>query len=208
MPAVTGIGRTALAQVPDRCEILTVSEPDPQLSALSGALEEIVARSERFVREIGLRHGLLAADVDEIFQEVRIKLWQARPDGEKISALPSSYVYKAALSAARDVLRRRRRSAERSYELDDLPEVHVTAHEDSAGAVERSELLAAVGREVERLAAPRRVAVRMHLSGYGREEIASIMGWSEAKTRNLLYRGLDDLRGRLRAAGITVEDAW
>ena len=42
----------------------------------------------------------------------------------------------------------------------------------------------------------------MYLKGYGREEIAALLGWSEAKTRNLLYRGLDDLRQRLIARGI------
>jgi Fe2+ transport system protein FeoA len=31
------------------------------------------------------------------------------------------------------------------------------------------------------------------------------MGWTEAKTRNLLYRGLDDLRRRLTAMGIEPE---
>ena len=45
-------------------------------------------------------------------------------------------------------------------------------------------------------------AVRMHLAGYPREEIASLMGWTEAKTRNLLYRGLADLRERLAQEGI------
>jgi RNA polymerase sigma-70 factor (ECF subfamily) len=42
----------------------------------------------------------------------------------------------------------------------------------------------------------------MHLAGYAREEIAQLLGWSEAKTRNLLYRGLADLRERLTARGI------
>jgi DNA-directed RNA polymerase specialized sigma24 family protein len=42
----------------------------------------------------------------------------------------------------------------------------------------------------------------MHLQGYPREEIAELMGWTEAKTRNLLYRGLADLRDRLTEQGI------
>jgi RNA polymerase sigma-70 factor (ECF subfamily) len=47
------------------------------------------------------------------------------------------------------------------------------------------------------------VAVRYHLSGYDREDIARSLGWSEARTRNLLYRGLDDLRRRLVVMGVT-----
>ena len=33
-------------------------------------------------------------------------------------------------------------------------------------------------------------------------EIAALMGWTEAKTRNLLYRGLADLRQALTVRGI------
>ena len=42
----------------------------------------------------------------------------------------------------------------------------------------------------------------MYLAGYPREEIAELMGWTEGKTRNLLYRGLADLRARLTELGI------
>jgi RNA polymerase sigma-70 factor (ECF subfamily) len=47
----------------------------------------------------------------------------------------------------------------------------------------------------------------MYLSGYSRDEIARRLGWSEAKTRNLLYRGLEDLRNELRRRGIGPEEA-
>ena len=39
----------------------------------------------------------------------------------------------------------------------------------------------------------------------GPQEIADLLGWSEAKTRNLLYRGLGDLRARLTEQGIGWE---
>ena len=45
----------------------------------------------------------------------------------------------------------------------------------------------------------------MHLAGYSREEIAQLMGWSEAKTRNLLYRGLAELREQLGQRGAEWE---
>jgi RNA polymerase sigma-70 factor (ECF subfamily) len=44
--------------------------------------------------------------------------------------------------------------------------------------------------------------VRMHLAGYERHEIADLLGWTEPKTRNLLYRGLSDLRQILESWGI------
>jgi len=59
----------------------------------------------------------------------------------------------------------------------------------------------------EALSTDRRIAVRFHLSGYDRNDIARSLVWSEARTRNLVYRGLDDLRQRLAAMGITPESA-
>jgi len=59
-----------------------------------------------------------------------------------------------------------------------------------------------VHRALALLAEPRRAVVRMHLAGYERSEIAELLGWSEPKTRNLLYRGLADLRRILASWGI------
>ena len=56
---------------------------------------------------------------------------------------------------------------------------------------------------IEELGEGRRVVVRLHLAGYDREEIGRMLGWSEPKTRNLLYRGLADLREVLERVGVT-----
>jgi RNA polymerase sigma-70 factor (ECF subfamily) len=78
---------------------------------------------------------------------------------------------------------------------------------DPHAALEGSELANRVARAIDEIPATRRPAVRMHLAGYPREEIALLMGWTEAKTRNLLYRGLADLRERLTAEGIGWDTA-
>jgi RNA polymerase sigma factor (sigma-70 family) len=178
---------------------------------LSSALETVVTNFAAMVRRVGWRHRLSEADVDEVMQEVRIRLWHASqhgegPASEQIGRIPASYVYKAAVSAALDIMRRRRaHGAERTVPLED-GESAGAAPAGPAGSEERaeaSELAALVQRAIEAIPASRRPVVRMHLAGYPREEIASLMGWSEAKTRNLLYRGLADLRERLTALGVT-----
>ena len=68
-----------------------------------------------------------------------------------------------------------------------------------------AELAEQIGEAVGRLPDSRRSVVRMYLAGYGREEIADLLGWTEPKTRNLLYRGLADLRERLTSMGIGPE---
>lgn len=49
---------------------------------------------------------------------------------------------------------------------------------------------------------PRRLAVLLHLHGFGLKESAGVLGWSQKRTDNLLYRGLADLRKCLAAKGL------
>lgn len=188
--------------------------PDPSLDAdvdgtissrerIGAALEAVVEHFRTMVRSVGARHRLSEPDLDEVVQEVRIRLWHASARGEQIERLGASYVYRTAVSAALDILRRRRaRAADRTSSVDDLQE-QLPSDRDGSRDLEDSELQARILEAVDALHPSRRAVVRMYLSGYEREEIAELMGWTEAKTRNLLYRGLGDLRTRLAAMGIT-----
>lgn len=172
---------------------------------LSFALEAAVERFGTMVRQIGRRYRLDESGLDEVMQEVRIRLWRARETSEQVSDTNTSYVYRTASSAALDVLRRRRaRQANRHDTIEEGGSVAVlrTRDPDPHARLEESELADRVKRAIEQIPASRRAPVRMHLAGYPREEIAKLMGWTEAKTRNLLYRGLSDLRERLTAEGI------
>ena len=51
----------------------------------------------------------------------------------------------------------------------------------------------------------RRLAVKNHLQGLTTPEIGALLGWSEPKARNLVHRGLKDLRTALRALGIEYQ---
>jgi RNA polymerase sigma factor (sigma-70 family) len=176
---------------------VNVSDP------VSRALEDVVTRFTALVRRVGWRHGLAAHDVDEVMQDVRIRLWKAHDDGEQIAALSTSYVYRVAVTATLDLLRRRRG-------VESLDTGHAGAggpHEPGADAgvdhaLDVVELERVVLSIVDDISPSRRPVLRMHLMGYSRGEIAGLMGWSEAKTRNLLYRGLADLRAGLTKRGI------
>ena len=183
-----------------------MQSPSDQLSAV---LESVIEQCAEMIRRVAWRHRLLDADVDEVMQEVRIRLWRAHQGGqaasEQIAGAPASYVYRTAMSAALDLLRRRRaRRADLTVEIDEQ-EQYATAGEGPEQAMEVSELTAQVAQAISTIPASRRPVVRMYLVGYPREEIARVLGWSEAKTRNLLYRGLADLRERLSAMGISWE---
>lgn len=174
---------------------------------ISSALESIVARFGALVRSVGTRHRLSEADVDEVMQEVRIRLWRAFPDGEQIERVNASYVYRTAASASLDLLRRRRgkvalRTDSIDARRDALPPDHRGPHRELEGR----ELTGRIVTALAEIPASRRPVVRMYLAGYSREEIGRLLGWTEAKTRNLLYRGLADLRRRLGEMGISLEE--
>jgi RNA polymerase sigma-70 factor (ECF subfamily) len=178
----------------------------PAPDTFSSALEAAVGRFGAMVRRVGARYRLRDADLDEVLQEVRIRLWRAHSSSsEHAEPFSASYVYRTAVSAAVDMLRRRRsRHAEATVPLDQA-ELPASAASNPADAVEQSELGEQTSRAIETITPSRRPVVRMYLAGYSREEIGALMGWSEAKTRNLLYRGLADLRERLAGMGVTCE---
>lgn len=172
----------------------------------SAALDALIAGFADLVRGVAWRHRLSDADVDEVMQEVRIRIWRSRGGGgsesEQISTSPASYVYKTAVSAALDLLRSRRTERARLTVSISEEALSVAQASDAESELESSEVAKQVTHALDTLPQARRVAVGMYLAGYPREEIASLMGWSEAKTRNLLYRGLADLRRRLTERGI------
>lgn len=170
--------------------------------AVAVALEGAIQRFRRLILHAGRRHGLRDDDVDEVLQEVRVRLWRAQRSPETIGALRSSYVYRTAVAAAVDIFRRRR-SARTGAEV--MQEVSIHQPSSTPGPAtdaEGHELEERIFAAVDTLLDSRRTVVRMHLAGYGRQEIAAALSWDETRVRNLLHRGLTDLRERLLTLGI------
>jgi RNA polymerase sigma-70 factor (ECF subfamily) len=158
------------------------------------ALEQVIRKFEDRVRGIARRFDLSPADLDELFQEVRIRLWKALDDPQRLEGISGSYVYRTATSAAVDLIRRRRRGGTQVQLDTNLPDTNPSNPISQQEAQEAGEEISSA---LERLGARRRPVVRMYLAGYGHKEIADILGWSQGSTRNLLYRGMADLRGDL-----------
>lgn len=176
--------------------------PDPPAEAL----EQLLERHAGQVRRLAARYGLLAGEIDEILQEVRIRLWHSAGGHGKLADTPASYVYRTTVSAAIDHLRRRRARRETPTGLErPSGEARLGLAPSPDRALLEEEFAATVDGEVAALAPDRALVVRLHLAGYHREEIAQLTGWSEARTRHLFYRGLEELRARLRARGVDPE---
>jgi RNA polymerase sigma-70 factor (ECF subfamily) len=179
------------------------SSPDADVSR---ALQHLIGRFDAFVRRTAARHGLAGADLDEVVQDLRVRIWRSFGTAELIRRANPTYMYRAAVSAALDIVRRRRALKASATSLDEVaPAALADGRGRADGIVAEGEVARAVHEALTLLAESRRGVVRMYLAGYDRHEIAELMGWTEARTRNLLYRGLDDLRRILTLRGITPE---
>jgi DNA-directed RNA polymerase specialized sigma24 family protein len=69
--------------------------------------------------------------------------------------------------------------------------------------LDRRLLLDKVEGVLGRLDGRRSRVVRLHLQGFTTTEMAALLGSTEPSARNLLHRGLKELRERLREEGIT-----
>lgn len=179
----------------------------PGRDALSAALERVLERFGTRVRHVASRYRLHGDDLDELLQQVRLRLWQAQKDADTIDATPASYVYRTAVSAALDLLRRRQARPEllESDRDGELPEHAAAVATDQD--LQDTELATIVTAAIETIVESRRPVVRMYLAGYKPDEIATAMGWTTVKVRNLLYRGLSDLREALAHHGINAAGA-
>ena len=165
----------------------------------------------RFLRQAIIRvcPKDLGLQYDEIEQEARLRLWRTLESEREIKE-PASYLYRIAATATLDAIRRVKRKREEQMLADEQPEAeqlvpHAFMTDPTRAPdqeAERRQLLDKVREILARLPEQRRVAVGLHLEGLTTQEIAELLEWSEPKARNLVYRGLNDVRQYLKEAGI------
>jgi RNA polymerase sigma factor (sigma-70 family) len=164
-----------------------------------GALEELVRRYGRLIRQVAARVAGRHGVEEDVEQRVVVALWRKLDRDEPIEH-PATYVYRCAVrEAVRVVAEERARSGE---PLDEELRSRAPEPEQALAAAELGRTLA---RCVAKLADERRRAVTAHLGGFSFEEIMALHGWPYQKARNLVARGMADLRARLRAEGVDVE---
>ena len=152
----------------------------------------------------------LGLEIADIEQDARIRLWNALRR-EKDIIDPASYLYRIAATATIDAVRRVKARREEPLEEGDA-----VASADGSRLVDADarsperlamsgEIAAKVQAAIANLPDKRRRAVGLHLKGFSAREIGDLMQWTEAKARNLTYRGLKTLREQLANEGIDCE---
>jgi RNA polymerase sigma factor (sigma-70 family) len=170
---------------------------------------ELLQEYGRFLRQTIIRvcPKDLGLQYDEIEQDARLRLWRTLESEREIHD-PASYLYRIAATATLDAIRRVKRKREEQIieegeEDHAIPQLLVTnpVHAPDRAA-ERQQLVSKVRAAIARLPDNRRTAVGLHLEGLTTQEIANVSGWSEPKARNLVYRGLQEVRQYLKEVGI------
>ena len=149
---------------------------------------------------------------DDIEQEARLRLWRALQDEREVTNY-ASYLYRIAATATIDALRRVQARHEEQLEIlieqrtDDVDIVLAPApvKDSPERLAESREAVDKVMSVVAKLPDAQRRAVGLYLQGMTSQDVADLMGWSEPKSRNLVYRGLKELRKSLREEGIDYE---
>lgn len=179
-----------------RAEPLAYIEPpvDPavRFDALLLKYDRLIrAIVARLGRQFGVRRGAFLVE-DDIAQEVRLDLWKQVARGQVID-FPATYIYKATI---RETVRALRRLSSREMESIDAdgPAARTADGADPFQLLAARDQWQAVVHQIDALAPERREAVRAHLCGYEFQEVMLMHGWSYQKARNLVARGMADLR--------------
>jgi len=143
-------------------------------------------------------------DPDDILQEVKIKIWNVLNNEKNIDNY-ASYIKKIVNSSVIDHLRKIRRE-ERVFSLEIQRKIAERRSAYNKERIDIEECRNILGQAVDSLLYSRRKVVKLYLLNMTLKEIAEFFGWSQHKTRNLLYRGLSDLKKILREKGIEYED--
>jgi RNA polymerase sigma factor (sigma-70 family) len=144
-------------------------------------------------------------DLEDVEQEVRIKIWTFLKKGKRIDNLPS-YIKRVAYSKTIDELRKAMKQRPPS-EAENLKRIFSGAGQITAlpresfpeGRLDESESREAIREMVDALSENRRKVLRLFLKGQTIEEISASLKWEKTKVRHLFYRGIDDLRESSRA---------
>jgi RNA polymerase sigma-70 factor (ECF subfamily) len=169
---------------------------------------ERLLRTRAFLDEMSssIRNILLAQfpemtpqEKDDIDHEVKLKLWKKAASGKKIDNL-RSYLWRVVYTTALDLLGERMihlslDKIEEASEKNGLAPQEILIPDLSLQSSERKMM---IEKALDQLPERRRTVLRLHLAGNDIGQISSQLSWSESQVRHLLYRGLDDLRVKMK----------
>jgi RNA polymerase sigma factor (sigma-70 family) len=161
--------------------------------------EDIIGHFTCFIYSNILKYDVSKKGIDpeDIFQDVRIKIWNLLKNEKKIKNY-TSYIKKIVDTSVIDHIRKNRRatniiSLEKRIKISEskIKKSHNPSPNSLSGEL--------IQENIEALLENRKKVVKLFFLGLSIKEISICLSWSDHKTRNLLYRGLADLKDLIRS---------
>ncbi len=166
------------------------SEIDQFIQNISRSVEVIIWK---------IFSDLSSDDHSDIKQEVNLKIWKAISSGKNIKNL-RSYLWKVVYTTALDFINGRMRyvnvEKDREFYITDC--LHESEEISIGSLLEKKQSIAVLMKAIETLTQNRRIVLKLSLKGMKIIEIAQFLGWSQSKVNHLYYRGLEDLKKRMK----------
>ncbi len=161
-----------------------------------GALEQLFREHHGAVYRAAYRITGNAMDAEDVLQTVFTRLLR-REEQPDLSESAGSYLHRAAVNAALDLMRRRKRS--RRVDLDEVGESLVDVSDIGPERARGSQELKAKLREAMSRLSPRQAEIftLRYLEGLGNLEIAKMLGASQTSIAVLLHRARHRLQKEL-----------
>jgi len=150
-------------------------------------------------------------NLEDVEQEVKVKIWKFLKKGKKVDNFPS-YIKRVAYTATIDELRKMKKQNPTS-EVTGLKNIYSMSRinelrnpEDSPEfLLEGQEMRESLKELIDSLGENRKQVLRLYLVGMSIEEICEFFDWDKTKVRHLLYRGIDDLKEKIKSRQQDIE---
>lgn len=166
------------------------------LNNAPGSLENLFREHHGAVYRAAYRITGNAMDAEDVLQTVFTRLLR-REEQPDLSESAGSYLHRAAVNAALDLMRRRKRA--RSVDLDEVGEQLVDTKEPGPERSRGSQELKARLREAMSRLSPRQAEIftLRYIEGLGNLEISKMLGASQTSIAVLLHRARHRLQKEL-----------
>ena len=147
------------------------------------------------------------SQMDDIEQEVKLKIWKQILKSEKKILDLGSYIWKVTYTTTcrmmKTLMMEKKMAGSQSDELKRND--RNTARDNGPSPnhhLEKKEMMEIIKDTIDSLIESRRTVLKLYLMGMDQVEISEFFGWSEGKVRNLISRGISDLRNAIRERGL------
>lgn len=186
---------------------------DNNISSPSNAAqaEEIITKFAKLIKKVIIETSprIEPEEMEDIEQEILIKIWQEFKKSEKKIRQPFSYIWRVAYTTTSRMMQKysKQRNVTVSPEEAEGEIAHMQENNPVENEFSRVQLMGILETSIDSLVASRGRVLKLYLMGMKSEEIAEFLGWTDNKVRNLLYRGIQDLKEKLGSCGINYKGA-